>query len=171
MISNETMYEPNSERISRVKALRAQGFTIDKIAAVTGYPRSSVGYYITKYCHGKKRARITISDTSSARPSDLTHILESTPDRVESYMNRIEKNEKLALSEILEGKSPGDRVQETIVLDMLERDPETLGLRLGVIEQLIKLAPFLGINVDRMRKMIKVVLTEDRQSKEKTETR
>jgi hypothetical protein len=55
VISNKTTYKRNPDRLARIGKLREHGFTIDKIAAATVYPRSSVGYYVAKYCGGKAR--------------------------------------------------------------------------------------------------------------------
>ena len=158
------MLKVNDERLSRIKQLRARGATIDQIAASTGIPRSSVGHYVKKYCGGRTRAGKPQSDESVRSQVQRVVMVEPTPqaDRVESYMQRLEAKERLSLDEVLKGKRIGDPSVEEPILDMLQKDPDTLNVRLIVIERLIRLAPFLKIGMDNIRDMIGILLTEPR---------
>jgi hypothetical protein len=79
-------------------------------------------------------------------------------------MRELEKKESLSLEEVLSGKQRTSHlVAEEAILDMFERDPGTLHLRLEILDQLIRLAPFLHIDLDKMREMIELVLTEPPQ--------
>jgi len=60
------MVKENPERNARIYELWELGLTIDKIAFETGYPRSTVGYYIRKF--NKKAIR--------GEPIILPHIVE-----------------------------------------------------------------------------------------------
>jgi len=163
------MYRKNLERISKIGALRAEGFTIDRIAAAMGIPRSSVGYYVRRHCRGRGRVQPATLNMTPVEPRpQILPIVQSEPtvDRVEAYMQRIEEKERLTINDILEGKSTGDQLYETIVLEMFKEEPETLRLRLDLIKDLIRLAPYLQINLDRMRDMISLLLTEKQRPQE-----
>ena len=76
------MVNENPERNARIYELWALGLTIDEIALETGYPRSTVGYYIHKF---NKKAR-------RGEPIILPHVVER-PD-----------SETLALQAVLKSK-------------------------------------------------------------------
>jgi hypothetical protein len=161
------MRDVNKERLSRITQLRAKGATITQIAAATGYPRSSVGHYVKKYCGGKTVASKPQDDKSAHAQAQGDVVVETRPqaDRVESYMQQLVKARlSSGASEALEGKMKEDRVLELAIFDMLQTDPETLNARLTVVERLIKLEPFLGIRMDNMRTMIGMLLTEPRRA-------
>jgi hypothetical protein len=153
------MYKSNPDRLSKIKNLRRQGLTIDKIAAATGYPKSSVGYYVNRYCGGRLRIQKP-SGALSVEPEtrQVIRMVESDSkiDRVEAYMQSLEKTERLSPQDVLDRKRIGDPLVEEIILDMFARDPETLHLRLNLLEKLIRLAPFLRINLDHIRDMIQL---------------
>jgi hypothetical protein len=158
------MYNPNSERLSTIAKLRAERRTIDEIAAITGYPRSTVGYYVAKYCGGRTGAGKRLDQVSSqAETPKVIHMVEPDlhMDRVDEYLRNLEKKESLTIMEVLDGKQRGSPNQEAVVLHMFERHPETLKLRLDLVEKLIRLAPFLRLNLDRMRDMITLCLAKD----------
>jgi transposase len=73
------MRDVNKERLSRITQLRAKGATITQIAAATGYPRSSVGHYVKKYCGGKTVASKPQDDKSAQRLLSYTTILPQNP--------------------------------------------------------------------------------------------
>ena len=164
------MLRVNDERVSRIRELRARGATIDEIAAATGYPRSSVGHYVKKYCGGKTRAGKPQNDEFVTQ---RVITVEPAPqaDRVESYMQRLEAKERLSLDETLNGKRKGDPCAEETILDLLQKDPETLNTRLIVIERLIRLEPFLRIGMGNIRDMIGILLTEPRGAASSASTR
>jgi DNA-binding transcriptional MerR regulator len=158
------MYKRNLERLNRIKKLRAQGFTLDQIAATTGDPRSSVGYYVTRYCGGRIRTR-DLSSALSVQPETSKIIQvesDSKVDRVDEYMQELKRKEHLTVSDIIDGKRAGNPVLETIISDMFVRDPETLRLRLLLLEKLIRLAPFFRIDLDSMRDMIRLSIAQKR---------
>jgi len=145
------------------RALRQQGLTIDEIAAATGYPRSSVGCYVRKRCGDKVLARRGLSAVPSVEPEAPKIVVvgasESKRDRFEVYLEKIEKEGGPSLLEILDGKKRGGDaltgyLVEEKVLKMLKDDPQTLHLRLNLIKELIRMAPFLHIDPDRIRKLI-----------------
>ena len=139
------MRDVNKERLSKITQLRAHGATITQIAAATGYPRSSVGHYVKKYCGGKTVASKPQDDKSAHAQAQGDIVVETRPqaDRVESYMQQLVKaGLSSAASEALEGKMKEDQVLELAIFDMLQTDPETLNARLTVVERLIKLEPF-----------------------------
>ena len=149
-------FRPNQERLSKIMELRAQGLTIDQIAAATGDPRSSVGYYVTKYCGGRARTHKSIPARPSAQPEAIKLMPMDFPrsekDRLEAYLEEIEKKESLSLEDVLDGKKKeGDRILWEIVLDALQNDPEALQAKLNVIKELIRLAPLLRLDLDRMQ--------------------
>jgi hypothetical protein len=157
------MRDVNKERLSKITQLRAQGATITQIAVATGYPRSSVGHYVKKYCGGKTVAVKPQDDKLAHAQAQGDIVVETRPqmDRVESYMKRLETKE--SAGEVLEGKRrKEDAILGEAILDMLQTDPETLNARLTVVERLIKLEPFLGIRMDNIRTMIGMLLTEPR---------
>jgi hypothetical protein len=161
------MRDVNKERLSKITQLRAQGATITQIAAATGYPRSSVGHYVKKYCGGKTVAGKPQDNKLAHAQAQGDNDAETRPqaDRVESYMQQLEDKEGLSSVEVLERKrKKEDLVLEEAILDMLETDPETLNARLTVVERLIKLEPFLNIRMDNMRTMIGMLLTERRRA-------
>lgn len=43
------MYQPNPERNKIIYELWEKGLTVDRIASMTGVPRSTVGYYVRKF--------------------------------------------------------------------------------------------------------------------------
>ena len=157
------MYKRNVERLNRIKKLREQNLTIDQIAAKTGDPRASVGYYVTKYCGGRIRTR-NLSSALSVQPETSKIIRgesDSKRDRVEEYMQELERKESLSVEDIQHGKRAGDPFLETMIQEMFLKDPEILYLRLLLLEKLIRLQPFLRIDLDRMR-LIRLYLAEDR---------
>jgi hypothetical protein len=152
------MFKTNSERLSRIKKLREQGHTIDQISAITGDPRSSVGYYVKKYCGGKAGIRKSISANARAWTIDP----DSRMDQVDAYVEGIRIKERLSIEDIVAGKKRKiDVALQVTLLDMLERDPETLYFRMKIISEMIRLAPFLRIDLDDMRDMINLLLTEN----------
>jgi hypothetical protein len=155
------MRDVNKERLSKITQLRAQGATINQIAAATGYPRSSVGHYVKKYCGGKTVASKPQDDKLAHAQAQGDIVVETRPDRIESYMRQLAK-ERLSPGEVLENKTKEDLILEEVILDMLQKDPETLNSRLTVVERLIRLEPFLSISMDNMRTMIGLLLTEPR---------
>jgi DNA-binding transcriptional MerR regulator len=153
------MYKRNVERLNRIKKLREQNLTIDQIAAKTGDPRASVGYYVTKYCGGRIRTR-NLSSALSVQPETSKIIRgesDSKRDRVEEYMQELERKESLSLEKDPVGKA----ALEMTIEEMFLRDPEILCFRLLLLEKLIRLQPFLRIDLDRMR-LIRLYLAEDR---------
>lgn len=161
------MRDVNKERLSRITQLRAQGATITQIAAATGYPRSSVGHYVKKYCGGKTVASKPQDDkwAHTQAQGDIEAETRTQADRVESYMQQLVVKDRLSPGEVLERKRrKEDLVLEEAILDMLETDPETLNARLTVVERLIKLEPFLSIRMDNIRTMIGMLLTEPRRA-------
>jgi len=91
------MYKPNLGRLSRIRELREQGLTIDQIAAATGYPRSSVGYYVNRHLGGKTRGQKRF-DEGSVEPQipRVIYLAEPEPriDRIEAYLRSIEHKER-----------------------------------------------------------------------------
>jgi DNA-binding transcriptional MerR regulator len=159
------MYKRNLERLNRIKELREQNLTIDQITAATRYRRSTVGYYVTKYCGGRARTR-NLPSALSVQPatSQITRVeSDSKIDRVEEYMQRLQRKERLSLDELIQGKKAGDPALEVIIEDMFVRDPGTLRLRLLLLEKLIRFAPFLRIDLDSMRDMIRLTVAQDRR--------
>jgi DNA-binding transcriptional MerR regulator len=155
------MYKRNLERLNRIKKLREQNLTIDQIAATTGDPRASVGYYVTKYCGGRIRTR-NLSSALSVQPETSKIIRvesDSKIDRVEEYMQQLERKERLSLPH---GKRAGDLALDLMTEDMFLRDPEILCFRLLLLEKLIRLQPFLRIDLDSIRDMILLYLAEKR---------
>jgi transcriptional regulator with XRE-family HTH domain len=156
--------------MSRIRALREKGLTLDQIAAETGYPRSSVGYYVKKYCGGRilaSRRTIDIPATLRAMPSIAPMYVSEPgvrvlPDRVDAYLREIEKKEGPSIQDIVDGKKKQNDVGRELIiaraLDALREDPETLYARLKAIEKLIKLAPFLRIDLDQVRERIGLYL-------------
>ena len=151
------MYKRNPERLARIKKLRAQGFSLDQIVATTGDPRSTVGYYLTKHCGGRIRTRAP-SSALPVQPETSTIIRDSKVDRVEEYMRQLERKEGLSLPQ---GKRAGNPFLETMIEEMFLRDPETLRVRLLLLENLIRLQPFLRIRLDSMP-LIQLYLAENR---------
>ena len=154
------MYKRNPERLSKIKKLRDQGHTIDQIAAITGYPRSSVGYYVNKYCGEKVRTRKDVF----AKPSVK---LDRKMDHVEAYQT-IYKKTGLSAEEIVKGKGKKDAILQQLILNMFEKDPETLYFRLNIIQQLIRLAKFLRIDLNDMQEMVGLLLTRGLAEKSDT---
>jgi len=159
------MYKPNPERLSKIKRLRELGYTIDRIAATTGDPRSTVGYYVKRYCGGRERAQKHLGEPAVEPGSPKVIYVarpESEVDRVEAYLRGIEGKDRLSIDEVLQGKKrKEDRLMEEIILHMFEKDPEALHIRLKVLSELIRFAPFLRINIDGMRDMLGALLTEE----------
>jgi len=150
------MVHPNPERLSKIMELRARGLTIDQIAAATGDPRSSVGYYVRKYCGGRARAQKSTASKPLAQPEAIKFVpidfLRPEKDRLEAYLEEIEKKEGLSIQDVLDGKTKeGDQLLWEFILDALQNDPEALQAKLNVIKELIRLAPLLRLDLDRMR--------------------
>jgi hypothetical protein len=159
------MYKQNPGRVSRIRELRGQGRTINEIAAITGYPRSSVGYYVSKYCGGKRRTRLIEPgrlpfQAGVPRPSS-TVIPDYGSHRLESYLRNLELERKRgrSLVDIFKDETNGEPLTELLIENEFEKDPETLYIRLQILKDLIILEPFLDINLEHMRDWINLIIS------------
>ena len=66
------MVNENPERNARIYELWELGLTIDKIAFETGYPRSTVGYYVRKFRMKAKKGEPIILPHIIKRPDSAT---------------------------------------------------------------------------------------------------
>ncbi len=66
------MVNENPERNARIYELWELGLTIDKIAFETGYPRSTVGYYVRKFRMKAKKGEPIILPHVVERPDSGT---------------------------------------------------------------------------------------------------
>ena len=89
------MVKENTERNARIYELWELGLTIDKIAWETGYPRSTVGYYIRKF--NKKAIR--------GEPIILPHVVEGPGSETLALQAFIKSNAFVKLTETV---SAGD---------------------------------------------------------------
>ena len=71
------MVKENPERNARIYELWVLGLTIDEIALETGYPRSTVGYYIRKFNKKAKRGELIILPHVVERPDSETLALQA----------------------------------------------------------------------------------------------
>jgi len=71
------MVKENTERNARIYESWELGLTIDEIALKTGYPRSTVGYYIRKFNKKAKRGEPIILPHVVERPDSETLALQA----------------------------------------------------------------------------------------------
>mgnify|MGYP001061003969 CR=1 FL=1 len=94
--------------------------------------------------------------------------LDRKMDQAEAYLETIGKKTRFSAEEIAKGKGKKDAILQQLISNMFEKDPETLYLRLNIIQQLIRLARFLRIDLNDMQEMVGLLLTRGLAEKSDT---
>jgi DNA-binding transcriptional MerR regulator len=163
------MFRRNNRRIKIIYQLREQGLTIDQIVEALKeqgekIPRSSVGYYVRKYCSytdGTQVKTIRVAKKREQAPSrsQLGYILSGTlplelPPQTISRKSR-------SMKEILERDKSVRKMGElltVVLLDSFENDPDILSKRLDILVKILFLAPYLRIDVEEIIDNVSLML-------------
>jgi DNA-binding transcriptional MerR regulator len=171
------MFRQNNRRIELICNLRSQGLTIDQIGEALkkqgeNVPRSSIGYYVKKYCNHTDGNVVKSSRTVKKRKfqarsrypignalSDI-HLIGSRPQTMykkSQSMGEIIKQEK-SVKEM-------SKVIHVTLLDLFEKDPDLLAKRLDVLIKLHSLSSYLRIDIDDIIDDVFLVLDRPRGKK------
>ena len=104
------MVKENPERNARIYELWELGLTIDKIAFETGYPRSTVGYYIRKFNKKAKRGE----------PIILPHIVERPDSETLALQAAIKNNVFVKLTEMIRTGNLDSAYKYLMILKLLK---------------------------------------------------
>ncbi|MCK5626768.1 hypothetical protein KAI23_02240 [Candidatus Bathyarchaeota archaeon] len=169
------MFRRNNHRIEVICKQRTRGLTIDQINSALkeqgeNIPRSSIGYYVNKYCDDmdgkhvktnrvvKKRKPPTpaSSEFDNAVPRTLLlGVPPQTISRKSRSMNEILEREKRAL-EI-------GKFLDVALINLFENDPDILSKRLDILVKIIFLEPYLRIDVEDLIDKVHILLTRSKK--------
>ena len=94
--------------------------------------------------------RLSCSESRSEDLRDSAH--SNIQGTVEAYLKRIEEKEGSApLAKSLDR----DEIEQTLIIQAFRKNPEKLYLKLQIIRELARLEPYLKIDMDSMREMIR----------------